>query len=560
MTDKTDNKPTLAEQMTALRENYATQLDGKIDEISAGISNIKSAGNADDEVNSIVFVRNLTHKLAGSGATFGFKEVSAISLDMENACIGVIDGGDDKAKLAGFLEDKLAQLKKSGSHPDIRMAKISDSKAEIENAGTIDDRVTHNVLVLDGDENIRTRMVGELEHFGFSAQDISRPDEISAAIDDFKPDVIISDIIFDGDDKGALDIISSLRNSGQLICPVIIHTSLDDVPHRLGAVRAGAVSYLVKPVDMADIVDVLDVATADTDADPFRVLVIDDDKSLSSHTELVLKGAGMTTKALNDPMMVVDVLNDFVPELILLDLYMPQCEGHEVAAIIRQQEAFDAIPIVFLSGEQDVEKQLSAMELGGDDFLTKPIQPEHLISAVRIRAARFRELRSLMVKDSMTGLYNHTTTKQLMHNEIDRAKRLNQSIAMASLDIDHFKNVNDTYGHAVGDRVIKSLARLLRQRLRGADIIGRMGGEEFAALLTGATIIEAETIFNQIRQAFSEIVFHSDTQDEPKDFSVTLSCGIAEFPVYDSVSSLSDASDKALYSAKNGGRNKVVLA
>ncbi|MCK4940217.1 MAG: diguanylate cyclase, partial [Rhodospirillaceae bacterium] len=253
---------------------------------------------------------------------------------------------------------------------------------------------------------------------------------------------------------------------------------------------------------------------------------------------------------------VIEVLNDFVPELILLDLYMPNCEGHEVAAIIRQQEAFDAIPIVFLSSEHDVEKQLSAMELGGDDFLTKPIQPKHLISAVRIRASRFRELRSMMVKDSMTSLYNHTTTKQLMRNEIERAKRTNQSIAMASLDIDNFKKVNDIYGHAVGDKVIKSLSRLLRQRLRGADIIGRMGGEEFAALLTGATAKEAELIFNQIRQAFSEIVFHSGA----RDFSVTLSCGIAEFPAHGSVSSLSDASDRALYAAKNGGRNLVMLA
>ena len=119
-----------------------------------------------------------------------------------------------------------------------------------------------------------------------------------------------------------------------------------------------------------------------------------------------------------------------------------------------------------------------------------------------------------MVKDSMTGLYNHTTTKQMMINELERAKRSNQSIAMASLDIDHFKNVNDTYGHAVGDKVIKSLARLLRQRLRGADIIGRMGGEEFAALLTGATIEEAGAVFNQIREAFSYIVRDDHTTVE----------------------------------------------
>ena len=549
-----DNGKTVEEKMAALRDSYARQLVSKIDEISSHVMSTSPSSNND--VNSaIASVRALTHKLAGSGATFGFKEVSEIAREMESACVKVIEGEDKEDGLADFLDERLSALKKSGTHPDVRKNTSVEQDLGTKDGGTVGDREIHNVLILEGDEKIRSQIVDELEHFGFIASGISHPSNIADAIKEQKPDAFICDIIFDGNDDVALNVISKLNKSGELDCPIIIHTEIDDMPHRLGAVRAGARNYMVKPVDMADMIDVLDTVTADGEDDPFRVVIIDDDESLSRYTELILQGAGMMTSVLNDPMTVIDVLNDFVPELILLDLYMPDCEGHEVAAIIRQQEAFDAIPIVFLSGERDVEKQLSAMELGGDDFLTKPIQPKHLISAVRIRASRFRELRSMMVKDSMTGLYNHTTTKQLMTNEIERAKRLNQSIAMASLDIDRFKNVNDTYGHAVGDKVIKSLARLLRQRLRGADIIGRMGGEEFAALLTGATIEEAEAIFNQIRQAFSEIVFNSDV----KDFSVTLSCGIAEFPAHDSVSSLSDASDKALYTAKNGGRNRVVL-
>ena len=549
-----DNDKTVEEKMAALRDNYARQMTSKIDEISSHVLLIAPHGKGTND--AIAAVRALTHKLAGSGATFGFKEVSIVAREMEDACSKVIEGNDDASGLADFLDKSLDALKEASDHPDVRKENSDEKKQDSKGSGTIDDRVIRNILVLEGDKKTRSQIVRELKHFGFVASGTSHPKNIAKAIKKQKPDALVCDIVFDGDDNAALGIISELHQSGGLDCPIIVHTEIDDMPHRLAAVRAGAHNYMVKPVDMADMIDVLDAVTADGEDDPFRVLIIDDDESLSRHTELVLQGAGMMTSVLNNPMTVIEVLNDFVPELILLDLYMPDCEGHEVAAIIRQQEAFDAIPIVFLSGERDVEKQLSAMELGGDDFLTKPIRPKHLISAVRIRASRFRELRSMMVKDSMTGLYNHTTTKQLMTNEIERAKRLNQSIAMASLDIDHFKNVNDTYGHAVGDKVIKSLARLLRQRLRGADIIGRMGGEEFAALLTGATIEEAEEIFNQIRQAFSEIVFNSDV----KDFSVTFSCGIAEFPTHDSVSSLSDASDRALYTAKNGGRNKVVLA
>ena len=551
-----DNNMTVEEKMAALKSAYAQQLAGKVAEISDQVAAIANASDENALVETISSVRALTHKLAGSGATFGFKDVSTVAREMENACVKSMEEEKYDPELAVYLNSRLDALKKSSVHPDIRVEKPHGPEEIAQDEGSIADREIRKVVVLDGDKKVRSQIVSELEHFGFLATGISHPNELANAISDGDVFALITDIVFDGESESALKLISEMHNSGKLKCPIVIHSEIDDMAHRLGAVRAGAKNYLIKPVDMADMVNVLDSLVSDEETDPFRVLVIDDDESLSHHTELVLQGAGMTTRALNEPMGVIDVLNDFAPELILLDLYMPDCEGHEVAAIIRQQEAFDAIPIVFLSGELDVEKQLSAMELGGDDFLTKPIQPKHLITAVRIRASRFRELRSLMVRDSMTGLYNHTTTKQMIENEIERAKRMNHSIAMAALDIDHFKNVNDTYGHAVGDKVIKSLARLLRQRLRGADIIGRMGGEEFAALLSGATIEEAENVFNQIRQAFSEIVFRTESED----FSVTLSCGIAEFPQFDSISSLSDAADKALYEAKHGGRNRVVLA
>ncbi|MBF0248792.1 MAG: diguanylate cyclase, partial [Alphaproteobacteria bacterium] len=266
---------------------------------------------------------------------------------------------------------------------------------------------------------------------------------------------------------------------------------------------------------------------------------------------------GMEVMALSDPMEVLKALDDFSPELILLDLYMPECSGREIATIIRQRQEFAGIPVVFLSGEDDKDKQLEAMKMGGDDFLTKPIRASHLISAVRIRAERFRQLRALMVRDGMTGLFNHTTTKQLLANELSRSHRSGAEMALVALDIDHFKNVNDTYGHAVGDRVIKGLSRLMRQRLRGTDILGRMGGEEFAAILPDTGMVEAAHLFDQLRQAFSDIVFHAASGET---FSVTVSCGVAAYPRYATVTDLSDAADKALYAAKHGGRNMVVRA
>ncbi|MCK4939578.1 MAG: response regulator, partial [Rhodospirillaceae bacterium] len=293
-----DDNKTVEEKITALRDDYAQRLASKIDEISSNVLLISSSASKSDAGKAIAAVHALTHKLAGSGETFGFKEISIVARKMEEACTRVMENEEDPASIAETLVGKLEALKKSGSHPDVRMEKQGEQEADSKDSGTVDDRAVRNVLILDGDEKVRLQMVGELEHFGFVARGISHPNDILSAIKEQKPDVLVSDTIFDGNDNMALDIISGFHQSGELDCPIIIHTKIDNMSHRLGAVRAGAGNYLVKPVDMADMIDVLDSVTENGEADLFRVLVIDDDESLSRHTELVLQGAGMMTSAL----------------------------------------------------------------------------------------------------------------------------------------------------------------------------------------------------------------------------------------------------------------------
>ena len=239
-----------------------------------------------------------------------------------------------------------------------------------------------------------------------------------------------------------------------------------------------------------------------------------------------------------------------------MDLYMPQCRGKDLAGVIRQEPAYDSVPIVFLSAEDDLIKQLDVMTIGGDDFLTKPIRPEHLVLAVYTRARRFRSLRSLMLRDSLTGLLNHTTTREHVEAELARMKREEKPLALAMLDLDHFKRINDTYGHVTGDRVLKTFSSMLRQRLRGSDIIGRTGGEEFSVALPGATQEQAFSIMDDVREAFACV----RQEHDGVEFNVTFSCGIAMFPEHDTITDLAEAADKALYKAKNKGRNRIVIA
>jgi diguanylate cyclase (GGDEF)-like protein len=285
-------------------------------------------------------------------------------------------------------------------------------------------------------------------------------------------------------------------------------------------------------------------------------MIVDDSIALTAYHAAVLEQAGMVVRAVNNPLNVIASLQEFAPDLILIDLYMPECNGTDLASVIRQLEAYVSIPIVFLSAESDLDKQLFAMGLGGDDFLTKPIQPQHLISSVTSRIRRSLLLRSFMVRDSLTGLLNHTAIKDQLDGEVAAAIRQKKPLSFAMIDIDHFKQVNDIYGHPVGDRVIKSLSRLLKQRLCASDLIGRYGGEEFAVVLVDADRMTAIKVLDTIRDDFSRLRHLADE----KEFSVTFSCGIADVSHFPDGAKLSDAADKALYKAKHAGRNCVMLA
>jgi diguanylate cyclase (GGDEF)-like protein len=262
----------------------------------------------------------------------------------------------------------------------------------------------------------------------------------------------------------------------------------------------------------------------------------------------------MITSQVNQPERVLEVLKEFRPDLVLMDMYMPECNGRELAKLVRQVPEYFGLPIVFLSSETDKSKQFSAMRVGAEDFLLKPIQPEDLVAAVSIRAKRMRALRMLMARDSLTGLFNHSTTTQMLENAIANAGRKVEGLCFVMIDVDRFKLVNDNYGHPVGDQVLMALARILQQRLRTSDVVGRYGGEEFAVILQAVTLEAAAKIIDQLREDFAKIRFHAGEQE----FFCAFSAGVAAFPHCQDMKSLRDAADRALYQAKEGGRNRVV--
>ncbi len=397
------------------------------------------------------------------------------------------------------------------------------------------------------------RLAQQLEFFGLAAQALNDERAFRAAITERHPAAIVMDVDFAG---AGLELAGSVQEGLEQKIPLLFFSHCDtDTPTRLAAVRAGGQEFFTGSLDASSLLERIEVLTHVSQYDPYKVLIVDDSKAQATHTERVLNSAGILTHTLTEPIQAMDALAEFQPDLIILDMYMPECNGTELAKVIRHNDRYVSVPIIYLSAEDDLDKQLDAMSEGGDDFLTKPIKPRHLIATVRNRAARARNLKARMVRDSLTGLYNHTHTLQLLEDACFRARRDEQPLAFAMLDIDHFKKVNDTYGHPMGDRVIKSLALFLKQRLRKTDHIGRYGGEEFAVVLPDTDEQSALRVLEEIRQRFAEIHYPA----QPQDLSCTFSCGIAILQPGLDGNALSKRADEALYTAKHGGRNRVEL-
>jgi diguanylate cyclase (GGDEF)-like protein len=410
------------------------------------------------------------------------------------------------------------------------------------------------VYILDPDKKFVFELTNELAEAGYNLHSLNNFSDLLKRLKEQKlPAALIVDTQYLGINE--IHQLSEVQREKDIVVPLFCTSKQADLLTRLRAVHAGSSGFIQKPIDPFYLSKTLDQVCGVATNEPFRILIVDDSQSLAEYYKLILQGAGMICRAISNPLEAMDVMMEFQPDLLLLDIYMPDVSGIELAAVLRQELRYTHVPIIFLSSEEDKFKQLAALSLGGDDFLTKPILPQHLVVAVKSRAERAGILSSYMVRDSLTGLLNHSNILNQLDIELTRAERHNLTLSFAMLDIDHFKEINDKYGHMMGDRVLKRLSELLTTRLRKTDYVGRYGGEEFAIILPNTTGEDSERILDEIRDKFAGMVFHANETE----FSVKFSVGIASYPDITNSQQLIEAADQALYSAKQSGRNKVKL-
>ncbi len=524
-----------------LKRKYIVQSNERLGKVEELIGQLSEPSKVDVLNN----VRHHFHWLAGSGGIYGFPQLTDLGRNAEHFCednqeFSVVDLRHELDKYLGDAKEIFS------SNSEAKQSLIThqrDEKKQIE------------VLFVDCD---RARSLKLKELF----DELSVSTTVSSSFADAL--ARIQNQAFDGlivtaplDDGSGYDLIEKFRASLSADdSPVLILNARPGQLDKVQAIHSGADGFFDEPFILQDVAERMRFLVETPEPPDYRILYVEDDPYQAEFVRAILSSAGYAIEICDSAKKFDAAVTSHQPDLVLLDIMLPDTSGYELARYLRQSEAYATLPILFLTTEAKVDAKIRAAKAGGDDYLIKPVAPSLLLSMVAAKLERARFLKSLLHRDGLTKLFTHSAFMNLAQMAIARKVRQSEKcLGLLMIDIDRFKLINDTYGHPVGDRVIVSLAILLRRRVRRSDLVGRYGGEEFVVIVEDLDEGEIESLAKRLLADFSKIEYKTATET----FRSTFSAGMAMFDATNmQLGDWVKAADEALLRAKQTGRNQIV--
>jgi two-component system, cell cycle response regulator len=406
-------------------------------------------------------------------------------------------------------------------------------------------------------------------------------------------DIVLLDVMMPGMD--GFEVCSRIKNDPETLhLPVVMVTALDQTADRVRGLEAGADDFLTKPIDeialiarvrsLARLKMVVDelrnraetsaslgasdaVRHALDDGQGGRVLLVEDRPNSAQRVLAGLRGRyqiDVETEA--HQALFTAAEQDY--QLIIVSLGLAEFDGLRLCSQLRSLDRTRHTPILILADLEDRQRILRGLDLGVNDYLVRPVDANEIVARVRtqIRRKRYADaLRSnvqtameLAVLDPLTGLNNRRYLESHLGGLMDQAARHGRPVSIMILDIDFFKRVNDTYGHDAGDEVLKTFAARVKCKVRGADLMCRLGGEEFVVVMPDTKLPTAQSVGERIRSAVATATFPINNGE--RQIPVTVSIGVADSLGGESIDALLRRADQALYLSKHAGRNRVSAA
>ncbi len=451
-----------ASKLAALGLIFHQQLPSKIAEMESLSILLQSSTTV--EGSELADLHRLAHSLAGTSGTFGAMAVSGIAREIEQVIKPQLE--QTNSSLADLVQQQisrlLVQLKQAG---DLWQPSLMPNMDPPFSPSTKVSDQPNLIYLAEDDAFLAKDLIIRLEQAQYEVEHFTELDGFARACEKQMPTAIIMDLVFREGGVAGAEIISRLKQKW-LGCPPVIFISLrDDITARLAAAKAGARRYFCKPLNTKKLLQTLEGLTQRIAFSPYRVLLIDDDDISLTCYSTILEDAGVTVKTLSDPLESLIVMREFKPDIVLLDVYMPQCSGFELAQVIRQDDAWALMPIVFLSAESAISNQLVGIDLGGDDFLVKPVDASHLVTTVLARAKRARWShrlnRELMEARETAEAANSAKSTFLTHMSHELRTPLNAILGFGQLlKLDRNHNLLPAQQNSV-DEILKGGEHLL---------------------------------------------------------------------------------------------------
>jgi len=547
-----DHTPAPVEQVEtgtlALKTRFTKMLPQRMKTLEESVKRFES-GSA--EADYWKEVKRQAHNLKGTSRSCGYELVGEAAEKLEHAFADIDDGSARQgAEIVAHINRALKELKENAEkelHKNVALAKLSGAEEDQDNSS-----IRILFVTRDFPPDIDTLSKG-LPISLHIAKDVEQATRIASTL---ALDAALIDLGAQ-EPRLLMNLARELRNLPINENLPIGFVRDPAIPADLGeSVHAGAAVHLDKPLKADILAESIQFLVSSREGGRPRILAVDDDEDFAALVSSVLGKEGMMVKTLSDPNSILSFMDQYAPDLMLLDVNMPALSGFELCRMLRGQQRWRDLPVIFLTGETGLEARISAFDSGGDDYLPKPVSPIELIMRVKVRLERARMLKERADKDILTGLYIRRSFIEAINSIYAESQRAGLAFSIALIDVDHFKNVNDTYGHIAGDRVLAHFGQLLRRRFRAQDVRARWGGEEF---IIAFRHVDKEAIRGSIERALTEFRSHVFEGDHQEKFTVTFSCGLATYPQDGAnFQDLLATTDRRLYAAKQKGRNQVV--
>jgi diguanylate cyclase (GGDEF)-like protein len=510
----------ILERVAVLEEAVSEALEGTLDTELRG----KAAREA--------------HMLSGSAGTFGFATASVHARELEHALELDAPIGSNEiprlAELVGLLRTELEGTP-GGDLPTPPPEPDGDARRGPS-------------VIVAGEGQLAEALAAEVRARGVAAEALPSLAAVKAAVREDAADLLVLDLAAPEGVGEALDVLADAA----LQLPVAVLTDPEQLVDRVEVARRGGRAFLPRRAETVAVVDAVLSLRSRLRERAATVLAVDDDPAMLDALGVVLGAAGMRVERCENPGLFWDALERVNPDLVVLDVDMPKVSGLELCRALRAEARWESLPVMVLTARTDQATVVDVFAAGADDFVAKPLIGPELLARINGRLERVRLFRALAETDTLTGLANRRRSFEALSEALATADRLLEPLSLAIVDLDGFKALNDTHGHAAGDAALRAVAGALNRTFTGTESVARWGGDEFVIGIPGLSAADARERVG----SFLEELRAADVGTANQ--RVRASAGVAEYPRdAGDLDALHRAADGALYNAKSAGGDRV---